>query len=89
MGRLISRFVAEDKDWDLLQASIGKQLYFGEVLGKHSEIYGPLEAKDITVVTDDQQFLERAQELGIKLSTGYSPLDYLPEEEVVAENSVA
>jgi hypothetical protein len=89
MGRLISRFVTDDADWDLLQASIGKRLYFGEVLGKHSEVYGPLEASDLTVVTDDQAFLERAQELGIKLSTGYSPLDYLDDEEEVVENSVA
>lgn len=34
--------------------SDGKEVYLGEIAGKHSEIYGPLEEKDYTVLSTDE-----------------------------------
>jgi hypothetical protein len=73
-GDLEGRFLATQEEVDAL---IGKEIYFGEVLGKHSEIYGEIEKGDITLVTDNQEFLKEAERLDICLSSGYSPLDYL------------
>lgn len=57
--------------------SIGKHVYFGEILGKHSEVHGTLSAEDIEVVSDDQDFIEKLENLlGTNIS-GYNPLHYL------------
>ena len=39
-GDIESIFIATEKD---IKANIGEEVYFGEILGKHSEIYGILE----------------------------------------------
>ena len=49
-------------------------VYFGEVLGKHSEIYGPIEEVDVTFVTDNDEAVKVVRDNG--LSTGISPFDY-------------
>ena len=36
----------------LLNLIIGQQVYFGEIAGKHSEVYGTLDTEDIAVKTD-------------------------------------
>lgn len=60
---------------------VGKQVYFGEVLGKHSEIYGEIESDEITQVPlDDESITKVAAVLGDTWS-GYNPLHYLREEE--------
>ena len=40
MGDIAGLFVASKQD---VQDAIGKEIYFGEVLGKHSEVYGTLD----------------------------------------------
>ncbi len=60
---------------------IGKEIYFGEILGKHSEIYGKLEKNEIKIITDNQDFLKMAEDLKIDLSSGFNPLAYIQEEE--------
>ena len=56
---------------------IGKNAYFGEVLGKHSEIYGDIEEGDITKIDLDSKTVEKvAQILGDNWS-GFDPLDYI------------
>jgi len=72
MGKVESIFISEEKD---IIALIGKQLYFGEILGKHSEIYGKLEADDITVLSEDQKAIDVVEKLNI-LPTGYCPFWY-------------
>jgi len=57
---------------------MGKVIYFGEVLGRHSEIYGPLEAGDITLVTDDPEAVAMFDKY--ELATGWNPLSYVQEE---------
>ena len=60
MGDLEGLFIAEENE---VKKLIGKEIYFGEVLGKHSEIYGDLEEKDITVKSDDQEFIAKLREI--------------------------
>jgi hypothetical protein len=72
MGDMSGIFVA---DSDAVKNAIGSELYFGEVLGKHSEIEGTLVEDDVEVITDDQGFIQRFEELGC--SNGFNPLSYL------------
>ena len=80
MGHLSGIFVADD---EAVKEVIGKEIYFGEVLGKHSEIFGYLDEKDLTVLTDDQVFIKKFLELDCEC--GRNPINYLPEEELDAE----
>lgn len=69
-------FVADKAE---LEAAYGKQVYFGEILGKHSSIGGVLEPHDITIVNEDQAFLaELVEKVGCTMG-GYNPLSYLQE----------
>jgi hypothetical protein len=78
MGTVEGLFVTTQEEID---AAIGKEIYFGEILGKHSEISGTLDKEDITVVSEDQDFIEKLiQLLGYKIS-GYCPFDYFAEGE--------
>ena len=76
-GVVRGRFLATK---EVLDKMIGKEVYFGEILGKHSDIYGTLEECDITLITDNQEFLQKAKELKVNLESGYNPLDYIEEE---------
>ena len=72
-GDLTGVFIATD---DEIKNALGKQAWFGEILGKHSEIYGDLDEKDLTILTDDQDFFEKFEKL-VGKSTGYNPLNYI------------
>ena len=74
-GCVESLFVATTEE---VQAAMDKEVYFGEILGKHSEVHGVLSAEDLTVVTDDQEFIAKFEQiLGDGFSTGHNPLDYI------------
>lgn len=75
MGDVRGLFVADEAD---VEAAIGKHVYFGEILGKHSEICGTLDRKDLEVVTDDQDFIEKFVRFGCS-GSGYNPLTYIEE----------
>ena len=47
------------------------QVYFGEILGKHSEVFGILETADIELKSDDPIEVVTSEE------HGYNPLHYL------------
>jgi hypothetical protein len=81
MGDLHGTFIVDQGEYDRLMSAIGTRIYFGEVLGKHSDVEGELGAEDLEVVTDDQAFLLKARELGIDMASGYNPLDYIADEE--------
>lgn len=75
MGDLDSIFVARKSEID---AIIGKEVYFGEVLGKHSQVYGTVEGENFELISanpDQVEFFETR--IG---STGHNPFDYLEEE---------
>lgn len=74
-GHLSGAFIATDEE---IQSIIGKEVYFGEVLGKHSEVYGTIEESEITLVTDDEKVVSVLKEK--RFSSGYNPLDYFEEE---------
>lgn len=75
MGSLDGLFCALKSD---VVKIIGKEVYFGEVLGKHSEVYGTIEADDLKLVTDDQEVVDLFLENN--LGSGFDPFDYLNEE---------
>jgi hypothetical protein len=50
------------------------EVYFGEVLGKHSEIYGKVEESEIIFVSDNEEVVSIIENFG--LSNGFNPFDY-------------
>lgn len=76
MGVVDSLFIALEEN---VEKAIGAQVDFGEILGKHSNVYGTLKQSDLTIVSDDQGFIEKLEELRI-LPTGHCPLHNLAEE---------
>jgi hypothetical protein len=75
MGNLSGIFIHNK---DTVHTIYGKHIGFGDVLGKHSNIHGTVEESDITLLTDDQDFINKAIEVGL-VSTGYNPFDYYEE----------
>ncbi len=63
-------FTATD---DEIENLIGKEIYLGEYEGKHSEVYGTIDKKDITFVSDNPVVIDSIGEFGI------NPLDFLEE----------
>lgn len=60
--------------------AVGKEVYFGEILGKHSEVYGTLDDGDIEILSDDPKVIEVL--LGVFPDgeiSGYNPLSYIQE----------
>lgn len=75
-GAVEAVFVATQAEID---AALGSAVYFGEILGKHSDVHGQLDAEDLTLLSDDPALVALFREhVG---STGHSPLDYLEEDE--------
>ena len=79
MGHLYGLFIAEEAD---VSEVVGEEIYFGEVLGKHSEIVGTLEEGDLTVKSEDQDLIKKLQGIFGDHLSGFNPLDYYdPEQE--------
>lgn len=76
-GELTGVFISTDEE---IKKSLNKKVYFGECLGKYSEVFGDLEEKDLTLLTDDQDFIEKFEKW-IGKSVGFNPLDYIETEE--------
>lgn len=76
MGDLTGVLVSTAEDIDNL---VGKRVYFGEVLGKHSDVSLDVEHDNFTLVTEDEKFIELFEQYG--LENGYNPFDYDLEEE--------
>lgn len=63
-----------------IEDALGKEVYFGEILGKHSEVYGLLDERDIAILSDDSKVIEVL--LGVFPDgeiSGYNPLSYIQE----------
>lgn len=76
MGELEGLFIADSEIVDKV-IRLNASAYFGEVLGKHSEISCDLEAFMFEVKFTDQDFIQKLEELlGTNIS-GFNPLDYL------------
>ena len=72
-GELEGLFVAPRSHVKKLIES-GINVYFGEVLGKHSEVCGPVEASEIIFVSDNPEVIKVIEEFD--LQNGYNPFDY-------------
>ena len=75
MGKLEGIFVADKRYVDFL-VSNNIEIYFGEVLGKHSEVYGTLTPDEIKMVSDNPEVVSVVKDNG--LSSGYNPFEYGP-----------
>ena len=74
IGFIDGLFIATQEQ---VNALIGKEVYFGDVLGKHSEIYGIIEKDDITLRITDQNVIAALINIFGESICGYNPLDYL------------
>ena len=71
-------FIAEEKE---VKDLIGKEVNFGEALGKHSEVYGTIEEGEITEVKVSETTVKEMEEVIGTTISGYNPLEYQEEEE--------
>lgn len=73
-GDVRGMFIAEETE---VKNAIGQEVSFGEILGKHSDIYGTLEDGEITEVKVSETTIKEMEEvLGSNIS-GYNPLNYI------------
>ena len=72
-GSVQGMFVSTENE---IYKHLGCDVQFGEILGKHSEVSGTLDLEDLTVISEDQDFIEKFVEV-VGSSTGYNPLDYI------------
>lgn len=74
-GDVDGLFIADEKDIEL---AMGNQVYFGEILGKHSEISGTLDNGDLKVIDIEESVLDILEDaIGSSYISGYNPLDYV------------
>lgn len=83
-GELESLFIATEAE---IQNIIGKQVYFGECLGKHSEIYGDIEKDEIKKIDLDCETVEKVSKLLGDTWSGHNPLKYVRYECSVCEDT--
>lgn len=78
MGWVEGLFICEETDLDKIT---NKTIYFGEILGKHSNVRIKFDREDFSIATDDQEFIQKLKDI-IKSETisGYNPLNYCEEE---------
>lgn len=77
-GHLSGLFI---EDEEVVRNLVGSKLYFGEVLGKHSEIYGTWDEGDVELISDDQEKIEWLQGLMKgKTISGFNPVEYVQDE---------
>jgi len=86
MGELYGLFIEEEKK---VKKIIGRRVYFGEVLGKYSEICGPINQNEIIERSDDQELIKTLLKVfGSKTISGYNPVVYYDEMETHQEDDV-
>ena len=73
-GSVEGIFIAEEED---VKNAIGENVYFGEILGKHSEVYGILEESDIKELNVSSITVKELEKIAGTNICGYNPLDYL------------
>ena len=73
-GTLESLFVATEQE---IKDIIGKEANFGEVLGKHSEVYGTIEKGEIAKVDLDPETVEKVARILGDTWSGRNPMHYI------------
>lgn len=73
-GNVEGVFIATEDEVD---SAMYKEVWFGEILGKHSNVYGILEEHDLEILdVSDITIQELKKVLGRSIS-GYNPLEYI------------
>lgn len=75
-GAIEGLFTATQEEIDGL---MGREVYFGEALGKHSDIQGEIEECDISKVDLDSETVEKVEAILGSTWSGYNPFQYLSE----------
>ena len=75
-GGLEGVFVASKED---VSKIMGKEVYYGEVLGKHSEVYADLTKDQIEEITEDPKVVALFNENN--LDTGFNPIEIYMEDQ--------
>ena len=73
-GYLEGLFVATE---DEINNALGSEAYFGEVLGKHSEVYGTIEEGDIKKLDISPESVEEVSKYLGSTWSGFNPLNYV------------
>lgn len=74
-GRIEGVFICTKEEYTNI---LNKNVYFGEVLGKHSDVWGTVEECELTIVSEDQvQIAWLEATFGTKNICGYNPLSYI------------
>jgi len=71
-GVVEALFIADPRAVELV---CGREVYFGEILGKHSEVYGELEESDLTVIDIPQEAIEALKKAVGRTISGHNPLE--------------
>lgn len=75
-GKIDGLFVATTEE---VNSIIGKEIWLGDALGKHSEVYGTIESNEIERVEISDEAVEALyQKYGSTIS-GYNPVEYVEE----------
>ena len=69
------------EDSDVVENAIGSDVYFGEICGKHSNVYGTLDEEDLTVVSEDQEKINWLVDILGRSVSGYNPFDYIEDQD--------
>ena len=73
------------EDSDVVENAIGSDVYFGEICGKHSDVYGTLDEEDLTVISEDQEKVNWLVDILGRSISGYNPFDYIEEQDELDE----
>ena len=77
-GELEGLFIAEEQE---VKNAIGKTAYFGEVLGKHSDVYGTIDDGEIEEVNVLQSTIDDLLNvLSSETISGFNPLEYIDDD---------
>ncbi len=71
-GSVEGLFIAEE---DFVNKHIGNSVYFGEILGKHSEVEGTMDEDDLKIIDIPNNVVELLEEKLGKTISGYNPLE--------------
>lgn len=77
-GDLSGVFIADTEDVEILLTD-NIIVYFGEVLGKHSEVTCEMKEEHIDLITTDENVIKIIEEYG--LENGINPFDYFDMDE--------
>jgi hypothetical protein len=72
-GRIESVFIADETEVERL---IGREVRFGEILGKHSEVTGTIEANEIEMRSENPELIEWLLSIFGPTICGYNPIYY-------------